>query len=42
MKIIQYDHVRSLGDSALNFEFLCRSKEPALRGRTVDELNTEI
>ncbi|GBE05605.1 hypothetical protein BMS3Abin10_01237 [bacterium BMS3Abin10] len=42
MKIIRYDYVRSFGGSTLYFELLCRAKEPALRGRTVDKLNTEI
>lgn len=33
---------REFGDSALNFELLCWAKEPALRGRTVHELNCSI
>ena len=33
---------RAFGDSALNFELLCWTKEPALRGRTIHELNSEI
>lgn len=33
---------REFGDSALNFELLCWAKEPALRGRTVHELNSAI
>jgi len=33
---------REFGDSALHFELLCWAKEPALRGRTVHELNSAI
>jgi small-conductance mechanosensitive channel len=33
---------RAFGDSALNFELLCWAKEPALRGRTIHELNSAI
>lgn len=33
---------RSFGDSALNFELLCWAKEPALRGRTIHEINRQI
>lgn len=33
---------RNFGDSALNLELLCWTKEPALRGRTVHQLNCEI
>jgi MscS family membrane protein len=33
---------REFGDSALNFELLCWAKEPALRGRTIHELNSII
>ncbi len=33
---------REFGDSALNFELLCWAREPALRGRTVHELNSTI
>jgi small-conductance mechanosensitive channel len=33
---------RSYGDSALNFELLGWAKEPALRGKTVHEMNCEI
>lgn len=33
---------RAFGDSALNFELLCWIKEPALRGRTIHELNSGI
>jgi MscS family membrane protein len=33
---------REFGDSGLLFELLCWTKEPALRGRTVHELNTAI
>lgn len=33
---------REFGDSGLNFELLCWAKEPALRGRTVHELNSVI
>ncbi|MCG2722320.1 MAG: mechanosensitive ion channel [Thermodesulfovibrionales bacterium] len=33
---------REFGDSSLNFELLCWVKEPALRGRTVHELNKAI
>ena len=33
---------RQFGDSSLNFELLCWTKEPALRGRTVHELNCSI
>jgi len=33
---------RAFGDSALLFELLCWAKEPALRGRTIHELNSEI
>jgi len=33
---------REFGDSSLNFELLCWTKEPSLRGLTVHELNCEI
>jgi small-conductance mechanosensitive channel len=33
---------RQFGASSLNFELLCWAKEPALRGRTIHELNTAI
>jgi len=33
---------RTFGDSALNFELLAWAKEPALRGRTIHEMNCEI
>lgn len=33
---------RTFGDSSLNFELLCWTKEPALRGRTLHELNSAI
>lgn len=33
---------RQFGDSSLNFELLCWTLEPALRGRTVHELNCSI
>lgn len=33
---------REFGDSALNFELLCWAREPALRGRTIHELNSSI
>ncbi len=33
---------RAFGDSALNFELLCWTKEPSLRGLTVHELNCAI
>ena len=33
---------RTFGDSALNFELLAWAKEPALRGKTVHEMNCEI
>ena len=33
---------RQFGDSSLNFELLCWTKEPALRGRTIHELNCTI
>jgi len=33
---------RSFGDSALNFELLCWAKEPAIRGRTIHEINKEV
>jgi len=33
---------RTFGDSSLNFELLCWAEEPALRGRTIHELNSEI
>jgi len=33
---------REFGDSSLNFELLCWTYEPALRGLTVHELNCEI
>jgi small-conductance mechanosensitive channel len=33
---------REFGDSSLNFELLCWIKEPALRGRTLHELNSAI
>jgi small-conductance mechanosensitive channel len=33
---------RTFGESSLNFELLCWAKEPALRGMTIHEINTEI
>jgi MscS family membrane protein len=33
---------REFGESSLNFELLCWIKEPAMRGRTVHELNKAI
>ncbi len=33
---------REFGDSALRFELLCWAREPALRGRTVHEINSAI
>jgi small-conductance mechanosensitive channel len=33
---------RAFGDSALNFELLCWTDEPAYRGRILHELNSEI
>ncbi len=33
---------REFGESSLNFELLCWTKEPSLRGLTVHELNCEI
>ncbi len=33
---------RAFGDSALNLELLCWIKEPALRGKTIHELNSNI
>lgn len=33
---------RTFGESSLNFELLCWAKEPAMRGRTIHELNKEI
>jgi small-conductance mechanosensitive channel len=33
---------RAFGDSALNFELLAWAREPALRGKTVHEMNCEI
>lgn len=33
---------RAFGDSALNLELLCWIKEPALRGKTIHELNSGI
>jgi len=33
---------RAFGDSALNFELLCWTNEPALRGKTIHELNSGI
>ncbi len=33
---------REFGESSLNFELLCWIKEPALRGRTLHELNSAI
>jgi len=33
---------RAFGDSALNFELLCWTMEPSLRGKTIHELNSEI
>lgn len=33
---------RQFGDSSLNFELLCWTKEPALRGRTIHDLNCAI
>ncbi|MFQ5796101.1 MAG: mechanosensitive ion channel family protein [Candidatus Bipolaricaulia bacterium] len=33
---------RSFGDSSLNFELLCWVKNPLLRGRVLDALNTQI
>ena len=33
---------RTFGESSLNLELLCWAKEPAIRGRTIHELNKEI
>ena len=33
---------RTFGDSSLNFELLCWTKEPAIRGRTIHEINKAI
>jgi small-conductance mechanosensitive channel len=33
---------RTFGDSSLNFELLCWAKEPALRGKTIHEINKKI
>ena len=33
---------RAFGDSSLNFELLCWTKEPAIRGKTIHELNKKI
>lgn len=33
---------RAFGESSLNFELLCWTKEPAIRGRTVHEINKVI
>ncbi|RPI35310.1 MAG: mechanosensitive ion channel family protein, partial [Nitrospiraceae bacterium] len=33
---------RAFGDSSLNFELLCWTKEPALKGLTVHQLNSAI
>ncbi len=33
---------RQFGDSSLNFELLCWAKEPAMRGRTIHELNCTV
>jgi len=33
---------RTFGDSSLNFELLCWAREPALRGRTIHELNSGV
>jgi small-conductance mechanosensitive channel len=33
---------RAFSDSSLNFELLCWAREPALRGRTLHEINSEI
>jgi len=33
---------RSFGDSALNFELLCWAREPAVRGKTIHEINKAI
>ncbi|MEN8263421.1 MAG: mechanosensitive ion channel family protein [Nitrospirota bacterium] len=33
---------RTFGDSALNLELLCWTKEPAIRGRTIHEINKVI
>lgn len=34
--------LRTLGDSGLNYELLCWAKEPAVRGRTIHEINSAI
>ena len=33
---------RTFGESSLNFELLCWAKEPAIRGKTIHELNKDI
>ena len=33
---------RTFGDSGLHFELLCWAKEPAVRGKTIHEINKEI
>ncbi len=33
---------RAFGDSSLNFELLCWTKEPAIRGKTIHELNKRV
>ncbi len=33
---------RTFGESSLNFELLCWAKEPAIRGRTIHEINKEV
>lgn len=33
---------RTFGESSLNFELLCWAKEPAIRGRTIHEINKKI
>jgi small-conductance mechanosensitive channel len=33
---------RTFGESSLNFELLCWAREPALRGRTIHEINKEV
>lgn len=33
---------RTFGESSLNFELLCWAKEPAIRGKTIHEINKEV
>jgi small-conductance mechanosensitive channel len=33
---------RTFGDSSLNLELLCWTKEPAVRGRTIHEINKAV